>query len=79
MPLSYFNPSAASMALISSFWCGMDWDRGKILSVLPSSVVEQILLVPISGVGLDILRWALSKDGNISLKNSWEFIRGSRS
>ncbi|KAH9684879.1 hypothetical protein KPL70_013711 [Citrus sinensis] len=29
--LFHFNPSATSMAPISSFWCGVEWDRGKLL------------------------------------------------
>ena len=77
MPLFHFNPSAASMAPISSFWCGVDWDKGKLLSILPSSVVEQIVLVLIYDTGLDILRWAIFRDGNFSLRSSWEFVRGS--
>lgn len=79
MPLFHCNPSAASMAPISSFWCGVDWDKGRLLSVLPSSVVEQIVLVPIFGTGPDILRLAISRDGNFSLRSSWEFVCGSRS
>ena len=78
-PLFHFNPSVASMAPISSFWCGVDWDKGKLLSVLPSLVVEQILLVPISGTGPDILRLAIFRDENFSLMNNWEFVHGSRS
>ena len=50
----------------------------SLLLVLSSSVVEHILLVPISDSGLDIFCWALSRDVNFSLRSSWEFIRGSR-
>ena len=78
IPLFHFNPSATSIALISSFWCGVEWDKGNLLSVLPSSVVEQILLVPIFYSGPDILRWTLFRDVNFSLRSSWEFICGSR-
>ena len=66
------------MAPIFSFWCGVEWDRVKLLSVLPSSVVKHILLVSISDAGPDILRWALSRDENFSLRSSWEFLRRSR-
>ena len=56
-------------------WCGLG--QRELLSVLPSLVVEQILLVPISGTGPDILRLAIFRDGNFSLMNNWEFVRGS--
>ena len=55
---------------ISSFWCGVDWDKGKLLLALPSLVVEQIVLVTISGTGPVILCWAISRDGNFSLRHS---------
>lgn len=79
--LFHFNPSVASMApnIFFLVWCGVDWDKGKLLSILPSSVVEQIVLVHISSTRPDILRWAIFRDGNFSLRSSWEFVRRSRS
>lgn len=56
----------------------MVWDMGKFLSVLPFFVVEQILLVLISGIRPDRLRWDLSRDEDFSLRSAWEFIHRSR-
>lgn len=67
MPLFFFNPTTAFMVHVSSFWFLMVWDKGELLSILPSSVIEQILLVLISSVGSDMLHWTLSGDGDFSL------------
>lgn len=67
MPIFFFNPTTAFMVLVSSFWFLMVWDKGELLSILPSSVVEQILLVLISSVGSYLLHWTLSRDGDFSL------------
>lgn len=57
----------------------MVWDKGKLLVVLLSSVVEQILLILISSVGPNMLRWDLSRDEDFSLRSAWCFVCRSRS
>lgn len=56
----------------------MVWDKGKLLVVLLSSVVEQILLILISSVGPNMLRWDLSRDEDFSLRSAWCFVYRSR-
>lgn len=67
---SLFKLTTTFMVYVSSLRYSMVWDKGKLLSVLPSLVVEQILLVLISSVGPNILRWHLSEDQNFSLMNA---------
>lgn len=54
------------------------WDRGKLEDVLPTSVVAQILSVPISSGEPDLLRWALATDGMFHLRTAWELVRSWR-
>ena len=56
----------------------MVWDKGKLLVVLLSSVVEQILLILISSVGPNMLRWDLFRDEDFSLRSAWYFLCRSR-
>lgn len=51
--------------------------KGRLLFVLPTSIVEQNLLISVSGIGPDILRWTLSSVRNFSMKITWELVRGS--
>lgn len=46
----------ASIKSISFYWWGIVWDKGELLNVLPSSIVEQILLVTISSRESDLIR-----------------------
>lgn len=77
MPHFHFNPTVVSMVPMSFFWQGAVLDSGRLLFVLPTSIVEQISLISISVVGLNILCWTLSRDGNFSKKSAWELVRGS--
>ncbi|KAH9750080.1 zf-RVT domain-containing protein [Citrus sinensis] len=48
------------------------------LQRLPRSIVEQILLVPISSEEPDLIRWDLSPDGTFHLQTAWELVRCTR-
>lgn len=63
---------------MSSFWCGVVWDKVKLLVVLLSFVVEHILLIPIFSIGPNMLRWDLSRDGDFSLRSAWCFVHMSQ-
>lgn len=52
MPHFHFNHAVVSMVPMSFFWQGVVLDRGRLLSVLPTLIVEQISLIFISVVGL---------------------------
>lgn len=75
IPLFLFNPVDVSMDHVSFFWRGIIWDKGKLLLILPTLVIEQILLISIFSDGLDILHWTLSKDEDFSMKTSQEVVR----
>lgn len=77
-PLYFFNPAAASSRPVSFYWQGTVWDRGKLEDILPTSIVEQILLVPISCEEPDLIRWDLSPDGSFHLRTAWELVRCTR-
>ncbi|KAH9750075.1 reverse transcriptase domain-containing protein [Citrus sinensis] len=77
-PLYLFNPAAASSRPVSFYWQGTVWDRGKLEDILPSSIVEQILLVPISCAEPDLICWDLSPDGAFHLRTAWELVRCTR-
>ena len=55
-PLVLFNPLAASSVSVSDFWSDTGWDMERVLAVLPVSIVEQIIQVPISQPSLDLIR-----------------------
>lgn len=76
-PLVIYNPVAASSILVSSFWQGTVWDRGKLEDILPSSIIAQILLASISGGEADLIRWVLASDNMFHLRSAWELMRCS--
>lgn len=75
--LVIYNPAAASSVPVSFFWRGEVWDMGKLEDVLPTSIVEQNLLVSISSEEVDLNRWDLASDGTFHLQSAWELVRCS--
>ena len=73
-PLFLYNPAAASLVPISFYWQDTVWDRGRLKDILPSSIVEQILLAPISYGEPDLIRWDLGPDGTFHLRTAWELV-----
>lgn len=73
--MALYNPAAASVVPFLFYWQGTVWDRGKLQDVLPSSIVAQILLVPISREEPDLIRWDLTIDGTFQLRSAWELVR----
>lgn len=55
-PLAFYNPTAASLLLVSFYWQGTVWDRGKLHDELPSFIVAHILLIPVSTEDQDLIR-----------------------
>lgn len=76
--LVLYNLAAASSVPVSLFWQGTVQDRGKLKDVLPLSIVEQILLVPISSREPDLICWDFAPNGNFHLQTAWELVRCSR-
>lgn len=84
MPLFLLNFIAASMILMSFFWQGAVLDRGRLLFVLPTSIVDHILLISISYIGpnffvglylgMEIFLWRVHESLIMSLKFEMMFL-----
>lgn len=66
------------MVSVSFYWRRTIWDRSKFQAVLPSSIVDMILLLYISSEEPDLICWDSALDRTFHLRIAWEIVCFSR-
>ncbi|EOY19200.1 Retrotransposon, unclassified-like protein [Theobroma cacao] len=75
-PLVNSFPSfSQSMMKVNYFFNDDAWDVDKLKTFIPNAIVEEILKIPISREKEDIAYWALTANGDFSIKSAWELLR----
>ncbi|EOY32398.1 Uncharacterized protein TCM_040298 [Theobroma cacao] len=70
-----FPEFSHSMIKVNYFFCENEWDVDKLKSVLLAIIIDEILKVRISYTQEDLAYWALTFDGEFTIKSAWELLR----